>query len=96
MKELKTVNSTDESSVESPVAILADEIEQQKHRIAWSFFHGYDHRVVIDPVWCNNWKDARFIAVKAFKLAGYNPDKYDFDVKASTDGGFIVIVTEEE
>lgn len=43
--------------------------------------------------WCGNWKDARFLAVEAFKVAGYDPSKYNFDVKAKTDDGFRVVVT---
>lgn len=77
----------------SDVAILADELETQKHLIAWRFLHKTPHIMEISPMWCCNRKDARFLAVEAFEVAGYDPSKYDFDVKAKTDGGFRVDVT---
>lgn len=100
IKKAKTIFNDDPKTVGkdtvapgSDVAILADELEKQKHLIAWRFFHKTSHIMEINPMWCGNWKDARSLAVEAFKVAGYDPSKYNFDVKAKTDDGFRVVVT---
>lgn len=87
----KTVCKDTVASV-SYVAILADDLEKQKHLIAWRFLHKVSHIMEINTMWCGNWKEARLLAVEAFKVAGYDPSKYDFDVIDKTAYGFIRVV----
>lgn len=96
-KRKKTVGKDTVASV-SDVARLADELEQQKHLIAWRFLHKIPHIMDVNRIWCGNWNEAqaRSLAVEAFKVAGYDPNKYDFDVRAKTANGFRVVVTVKE
>lgn len=65
------------------VAEMADKIEQRKHQINDCFFHKKPYYMYLSRTVCyGKEKDALFIAKQSFKLAGYDPDKYNFDAGA--------------
>lgn len=79
-EEKNKLELTDDQS--SFVAEMADKIEQRKHQINDCFFHKKPYYMYLSPTVCyGNKKDAVFIAKKSFMLAGYDPDKYNFDAK---------------
>lgn len=99
LEELETINDIrNENKQTTFIAKMADKLEQSRHEINDTFIHRRPYYMVISPTACyGNWKDALFIANQIFKLAGYNPDKYNFDVEFDEySADFVITITVKE
>lgn len=79
------------------ISKMADKLQQHKHEMNCTFFHKKPYYMVVSSSdYCRNWKDALIIAKETFKLAGYDSEEYNFEVKVNYSGNFEITITVKE